>query len=209
MPKILVVEGNPPELALDRRKAMGGTTAQHYANALHEVAPGLEIDIAQPMFSDHNADAIDFASFDGMAVTGSGVSWSAADDRAAPYRDMCERAFKAGMPVFGSCWGMQTAAMALGGQVQAGPNGVEAGFARSVRPTDHPMHAGRRESFDVICMHRDDANTVSLSHISVDSTIARFNYADGAPCESSFEPPIEIELIDQPAESAVAAIAIV
>lgn len=156
MPKVLVVEGNPPELALDRRKAMGETTAQHYANALHEIAPGLEIDIAQPMFSDHNADAIDFASFDGMAVTGSGVSWSAADDRAAPYRDMCERAFKAGTPVFGSCWGMQTAAMALGGEVQAGPNGVEAGFARSVRPTDHPMHAGRRESFDVICMHRDD-----------------------------------------------------
>jgi len=156
MPKILVVEGNPPELALDRRRAVGATTAQDYAAALHEVAPALDVEIAQPMFSDHNADAIDFASFDGMAVTGSGVSWSAADERAAPYWEMYERAFKAGTPVFGCCWGMQNAAVVLGGETKAGPNGVEAGFARAVSPTDHPMHAGRRESFDVICMHRDD-----------------------------------------------------
>ena len=47
-------------------------------------------------------------------------------------------------------------AVVLGAETKAGPNGVEAGFARDVRPTDHPMHAGRRASFDVICMHRDD-----------------------------------------------------
>ena len=156
MPKVLVVEGNPPELALARKQAIGGTTAEDYAAALREVAPKLEVEIAQPMFSDHDADAIDFAGFDGMAVTGSGVSWSAADERAKPYWDMYERAFKAGTPVFGCCWGMQNAAVVLGGETKAGPNGVEAGFARDVRPTDHPMHAGRRASFDVICMHRDD-----------------------------------------------------
>ena len=91
MPKVLVVEGNPPEIALDRRKAMGRTTAQDYAAALREIDPKLDVEIAQPMFSDHNVDAIDFTSFDGMAVTGSGVSWSAADERAAPYWDMYER----------------------------------------------------------------------------------------------------------------------
>ena len=157
MPKILVVEGNPPELALDRRKAIGETTAQSYAAALREVAPDLEVDIAQPMFSDHDADAIDFASFDGMAVTGSGVSWSAEDARAAPYWDMYERAFKAGTPVFGCCWGMQNAAVVLGGETKAGPNGVEAGFARarSAPQITRCMQAAG-QAFDVICMHRDD-----------------------------------------------------
>lgn len=156
MPKVLIVEGNPPELALTSKRALGGTNADRYASALREVTPDLEIEFAKPMFSDHNADAIDFARYDGMAVTGSGVSWSAADDRAAPYWDMYERAFKAGVPVLGCCWGMQNAAVVLGGETKAGPNGVEAGFARAVRATDHPMHAGRRESFDVLCMHRDD-----------------------------------------------------
>lgn len=156
MPKVLVVEGNPPELALDRKKAIGATTAEDYAAALREAAPSLAIEIAQPMFSDHDPDAIDFAAFDGMAVTGSGVSWSAEDERARPYWEMYERAFNAGKPVFGCCWGMQNAAVVLGGETKAGPNGVEAGFARDIRPTDHPMHAGRRASFDVICMHRDD-----------------------------------------------------
>ena len=156
MPKVLVVEGNPPELVLHRRKAMGATAADDYAAALREAAPALEVEIVQPMFSDHDPDAIDLAGFDGMAVTGSSVAWSAADERAAPYWDMYERAFKAGTPVFGCCWGMQNGAVVLGGETKAGPNGVEAGFARDVRATDHPMHAGRRESFDVICMHRDD-----------------------------------------------------
>lgn len=48
-----------------------------------------------------------------------------------------------------------------------------------------------------VCMHREDANTVSLSHISIDSNIARFAYTDGSPCESQFEPTIEIKLIEQ------------
>lgn len=48
-----------------------------------------------------------------------------------------------------------------------------------------------------VCMHRDDANTVSLSHISVDANVARFSYTDGAPCEAMFEPVIEINLVEQ------------
>jgi len=35
-----------------------------------------------------------------------------------------------------------------------------------------------------VCMHRDDAQTQSLCHISVDSEV-RFRYLDGAPCENN------------------------
>ncbi len=57
-----------------------------------------------------------------------------------------------------------------------------------------------------VCMHRDDANTVSLSHISVDSRVARFAYTDGSPCEAQFEPAIEIALIDLKTRAAVSAV---
>ena len=74
----------------------------------------------------------------------------------SPFWVMYEKAFAAGTPSFGSCWGMQTAAVALGGETKAGPNGVEVGFARAIRPADHPMMAGRRDGFDALAMHRDD-----------------------------------------------------
>lgn len=36
-----------------------------------------------------------------------------------------------------------------------------------------------------VCMHRHDANTVSLSHIVVNAESASFSYADGLPCSTS------------------------
>lgn len=155
--RILILEGNTPDLALGAQNTLGRTAAQEYAAALKLEAPGLETVIAAPFFDDFDPDDHDLSAYDGMVVTGSGVVWSGADEEARPFRDMYERAFTAGTPCFGSCWGMQTAAVALGGRVGAGPNGVERGVARNVRPTvDHPMTAGRRDGFDVICMHRDD-----------------------------------------------------
>lgn len=155
--RILILEGNTPDLALNAQETLGATSAQEYAAALKAEAPELETVIAAPFFDDFDAAAYDLGAFDGMAVTGSGVAWSGADEAARPFWEMYERAFAAGTPAFGSCWGMQTAAVVLGGAVGEGPNGVERGFARSVAPVGaHPMMAGRREAFDVACMHRDD-----------------------------------------------------
>jgi len=45
-----------------------------------------------------------------------------------------------------------------------------------------------------VCMHRDDANTVSLSVVKVDSVSVSFMYADGSPCKASLSEPISIPL---------------
>ena len=58
-----------------------------------------------------------------------------------------------------------------------------------------------------VCMHRDDANTVSHSHISVDSETAQFAYKDGAPCESEFEPIVQIALTDSTNSNVVPVVA--
>lgn len=48
----------------------------------------------------------------------------------------------------------------------------------------HRSHAPAPGALSV-CMHRDDASTVSLSHISVADNHLRFDYYDGAPCQVS------------------------
>jgi hypothetical protein len=47
----------------------------------------------------------------------------------------------------------------------------------------HSSHLPTR-SKESVCMHRDDASTVSLSHVSVSSEGIRFRYADGCPCQA-------------------------
>ncbi len=58
--------------------------------------------------------------------------------------------------------------------------------AEPLSPADfyrlHRSHEPEKSAYS-ICMHRDDARTVSLSHVSVDRKIA-FHYFDGSPCEN-------------------------
>ena len=44
-------------------------------------------------------------------------------------------------------------------------------------------HHGERKGAASVCMHRDDASTVSFSHIVVTDSLIEFNYQDGSPCE--------------------------
>ncbi|MCF7980982.1 MAG: NRDE family protein [Pseudomonadales bacterium] len=45
-----------------------------------------------------------------------------------------------------------------------------------------------------VCMHRDDASTVSFSHIQVNNVSALFHYWDGPPCEALSSAPTSIKL---------------
>lgn len=58
----------------------------------------------------------------------------------------------------------------------------------------HASHHPSR-SKESVCMHRDDANTVSLSHVSVSSAGISFAYADGSPCEVELGSPLFIDYI--------------
>ena len=58
----------------------------------------------------------------------------------------------------------------------------------------HSSHLPAK-SKDSVCMHRDDAKTVSLSHVRVDGSHVSFRYADGAPCEAELGEPLIIELV--------------
>jgi GMP synthase (glutamine-hydrolysing) len=68
--------------------------------------------------------------------------------------------FAAGVPFFGSCWGLQVAVTAAGGEVRANPRGREFGFARRIALTDagvqHRLFAGKPLAFEAPCVHRDE-----------------------------------------------------
>ena len=59
----------------------------------------------------------------------------------------------------------------------------------------HASHLPHR-SKESVCMHREDANTVSLSHVSVSSQGVNFRYADGAPCQADLGPALAMKFVE-------------
>ena len=96
-----------------------------------------------------------------------GVIWTGSDqtiyhtheEKVARQIAFARRAFQAGVPQFGSCWGAQMAAVAAGGKVEKNPKGREWGFAPRIELTatgrEHPLTAGKPAAFQGIEMHLD------------------------------------------------------
>src|SRR6202048_5245654 len=86
--------------------------------------------------------------------------------RLAPHRQAVQefittrQGFTAGLPAWGSCWGLQLATVALGGTVRRNPRGRELGVARAITATaagrSHPLLAMRPSVFDALCSHIDE-----------------------------------------------------
>lgn len=56
-------------------------------------------------------------------------------------------------------------------------------YHRSHRPERGPVS---------VCMHRDDAHTVSASHVRVDADEIAFAYAPGPPCRTPYGEPVRL-----------------
>ena len=100
------------------------------------------------------------SDFDGMVVTGSSLHAYDQEFAVTNQIRMIADAGDAGLPIFGSCWGLQIAAMAAGGLVEYNPRGREVGFARKIvvnaAGEQHPMFAGKTGVFDAPCIHYDE-----------------------------------------------------
>lgn len=102
----------------------------------------------------------DLQKFDGCAFTGS--SYSVYDTHVDVTRqlDLFRLASDAGVSLFGSCWGLQVAAQALGGLVEKNPLGREVGCGRKISLTpegrSHVMYAGKKSVFEAFMSHSDE-----------------------------------------------------
>ncbi|MEX0283131.1 MAG: type 1 glutamine amidotransferase [Paracoccaceae bacterium] len=157
MPRILIVESNTPDLV-----AAGRVAAQPFAATLPHLADDISLQTVSPYAA--SFDAAVLKDVDAVVFTGSGVDWCVDDERAQPLADAMRATFDAGLPVWGSCNGMQLAAVVLGGGSGASPNGREDGVAQQIELTglgrSHPMLAGRCDGYGVLCIHRDEVTAL-------------------------------------------------
>ena len=79
--------------------------------------------------------------------------------------ELMRRLFECGVSSFGSCWGIQIAAVALGGAVEISPQGREVGIGRKVSMTAegraHPMYTGKKSVFEAFMSHSDEVGGVT------------------------------------------------
>jgi len=110
------------------------------------------------------SEGVALGDFDGVMLTGSPLSVCDQSPTVRHQIDFTRAVFACGMPVWGSCYGLQLATVALGGVVRRNPNGREIGVARAIQMTDvgvaHPMLCGRPSVFDALCSHEDEVETL-------------------------------------------------
>jgi GMP synthase (glutamine-hydrolysing) len=161
--RILVADGNAPEGRQRNIDSTGATAGESYAAVLRRLAPDATVDICYPADPDPLLPA-PLESYDGVAVTGSSLNIHRREPESLRQVDFARSAFALGLPVFGSCWGLQLAAVAAGGDVAANPRGREVAFARKVTLTEagrsHLMHAGRAMAYDAPAIHADEIVTL-------------------------------------------------
>jgi len=133
-----------------------------YANMLVKYLPESKYEIVYS--SDAGVqmpDNADLATCDGVLWPGCNLTvYHEHDERVTKILDLVRRAYKVGVPQFGSCWGMQIAVYAAGGKVAPNPKGREMGVARKIHLTEegrsHPMYDGKIAVFDGFISHDDE-----------------------------------------------------
>ena len=158
--RLLVVEGNARGEREAQRVAYGHESSEAYAEVLRQIAPDAVCDVCFAADMGANLpDAGGLEGYDGVAITGSALNLYDGGAEIAAQIELTRAAFAARTPIFGSCWGLQVACAATGGQVLRNPLGREIGFARNIALTDagriHPLLTGRPAAFDAPCTHLD------------------------------------------------------
>lgn len=158
--RLLVVEGNVREAREAYKAGWGKTPSESYAQVLAEIAPDATCDLCFPADPGANLpDAGGLAGYDGIVLTGSALNIYDGHPGTRAQIDFARAVFRSGTPFFGSCWGLQVASAAAGGEVARNARGREAGIARALVATEagraHPLLAGRGASWDAPCHHLD------------------------------------------------------
>jgi GMP synthase (glutamine-hydrolysing) len=156
--RLLVLEGNSPAGRRRIAETAGATPGESYASLLRAMAPEAVIDIH--LAADDGARTPrPLDDYHGVAITGSSLNIYRREAESTRQVAFVREVFAQGIPMFGSCWGLQLAAVAAGGEVGLNPAGREVAFARKITLTDaghaHPMHARRPAAFDAPAIHSD------------------------------------------------------
>ncbi len=163
--RVLVIDGNVAEMRMRQFAALGYDSGSGYARILKRIDSSLHIDIVTPADAAPALPAgVGLDTYDGATLTGSALNVYHGGAAVTRQVELTRAVLEAGVPLFGSCWGLQVAVTAAGGEVRANPRGREFGFARRVLQSEagrtHRLFAGKPAAFEAPTVHRDEIATL-------------------------------------------------
>jgi GMP synthase (glutamine-hydrolysing) len=159
--KFLIIDGYPKA----SREEFDRVGMKHawllYAEMLKKYMPEAEYAVWFPSDDPSPPDGLGPEHYAGILWTGCNLTiYHSGDERVTRQIEFARASYEAGAPGFGSCWGVQMAAVAAGGVVEANPRGREMGVARKIRLTPdgraHPMMEGKPAVFNGFISHLDE-----------------------------------------------------
>ena len=159
--RFLIIDGYPKQSRDDLQAAGMKLAWELYADMLKQHLQQAVYDVLLP--SDPGADmpsAKDLHKYAGIIWTGCNLTiYDTANPNVSGQIDLAGNAYEVGVPSFGSCWGIQIAAVAAGGEVKPNPKGREMGLAHKIYQTpeaySHPMFEGKPRVFEGFVSHDD------------------------------------------------------
>jgi GMP synthase (glutamine-hydrolysing) len=158
--KLLVVEGNNEETRAKRGRFGIPVYSELFRNLLENIDPNAKVEIAFPTDADKSLPTKnELEDYDGILWTGSSLSVLDVNLFVQRQLDFAEKAFESGVPIYGSCWGLQVATVVAGGSVIRSAKGLEFGITEPIELTESgaesPFYAEREKPFTAFCIHFD------------------------------------------------------
>ena len=174
-PRVLVVDGNRAETRARQVAAGGHGSGEGYVETLVSLLPDVRCDIVRPADEEVRLPSgVALADYDGVAITGSALNVYDGGPHIERQVELAKAVFACGAPFFGSCWGLQVAVVAAGGEVRPNPRGREFGFGRRILLNEagraHAMFAGKSDVFEAVTVHRDE-----IASLPANSTLLASN----------------------------------
>jgi GMP synthase (glutamine-hydrolysing) len=159
--RFLIIDGYP-KASRDEFDMVGMKHAWRlYAEMLKKFMPEAEFSLWLPSDNPAPPDGQGPEIYAGILWTGCNLTIYDLDDvRVTRQIEFAQKSYEVGTPGFGTCWGIQMAAVAAGGDVRANPRGREMGIARKIRLTaeglQHPMLEGKPPVYIGYISHLDE-----------------------------------------------------
>lgn len=202
--RFLIIDGYPKESREQFREVGMGLAWELYRDMLVAWLPEAEYDVW--LSSDEGVATPSDAALSGYA----GVLWPGCnltvyhfdDPRVKKHMELADRAYAAGVPQFGTCWGIQLGIVVAGGEVGPHPLGREMGIGRKIHLTEagkqHPMYRGKPAVFDGFVSHDDEVKklpagaTILASNYYSQVQSAEINYKKGTFWGLQYHPEYDI-----------------
>ncbi|MEK7409643.1 MAG: type 1 glutamine amidotransferase [Acidobacteriota bacterium] len=159
--RFLIIDGYPKA----SRDELGVAGMKHawrlYAEMLTKCLPEAEYTVWLPSDDPSPPHGLGPEHYHGILWTGCNLTiYHSEDARVTRQIEFARCSYEVGTPAFGTCWGIQMAAVAAGGEVRANPRGREMGIARKIRLTAeglrHPMLEGKPPVYSGFISHLDE-----------------------------------------------------